>query len=53
MMCVAVFLVVREEQRAIFSRLRRGEDRLSAARHRPIGTFHLFADVAAAPGTPP
>jgi len=52
MMYHAAFLVVRKEQRAMFSRLRRGEDRLPVARNRSIGTLHLLAD-AAAPGTPP
>lgn len=53
MMYVAAFLVVREEKRAIFSRFRRGEDTLPAARLCPIGTLHLFADAAAARDMPP
>src|SRR5215475_2712933 len=43
------FLVAGKEKREIFSRFRRGEHTLPAARLRPIGTLHLFADTAAAP----
>jgi 6-phosphogluconolactonase len=42
------FLVVGNKKRAIFDRLRRGDDSLPAARLRPVGTLHLFADAAAA-----
>jgi 6-phosphogluconolactonase len=45
------FLVDGAEKQAIFSRLRRGDGVLPAARLRPIGTLHLFADAAAAGGT--
>jgi 6-phosphogluconolactonase len=44
----AAFLVAGEEKRAIFGRLRCGDNSLPAARLRPIGTLHLFSDVAAA-----
>ena len=42
------FLVAGEEKRAVFGRLRRGDDSLPAARLRPLGTLRFFADVAAA-----
>jgi len=42
------FLVAGEEKRAIFDRLRRGDDNLPAARLRPTGTLCLFIDSAAA-----
>ena len=41
------FLVEGKEKRAIFERLRGGDDSLPAARLRPIGTLCLFADAAA------
>ncbi len=41
------FLVVGEEKRAIFGRLRRGEHDLPAARLHPIGDLWLFGDAAA------
>lgn len=41
------FLVTGEDKRAIFERFRHGDDSLPAARLRPIGTLHAFADVAA------
>jgi len=44
----AAFLVVGKEKRAIFGRLRRGDDSLPAARFHPIGTLCLFGDAAAA-----
>jgi 6-phosphogluconolactonase len=47
------FLVAGEEKRDIFERFQRGEDSLPAARLRPIGTLHLFADAAAARDMPP
>jgi 6-phosphogluconolactonase len=47
------FLVAGEEKRDIFKRFQRGEDSLPAARLRPIGTLHLFADAAAARKMPP
>jgi hypothetical protein len=53
MMYVAAFLIVREDKWAIFSRFRRGEDTLPAARLCPIGRLHLFADVGAARDMPP
>jgi len=43
----AAFLVAGEEKRAIFDRLRRRDDNLSAARLRPTGTLCLFGDAAA------
>jgi 6-phosphogluconolactonase len=46
----AAFLVEGEGKRAIFERLRRGDDSLPAARLHPIGALCLFADAAA--GTP-
>lgn len=45
----AAFLVAGEDKRAIFDRLRRGDDSVPAARLHPTGTLWLFADVAAAP----
>jgi 6-phosphogluconolactonase len=42
------FLVTGEEKRAIFDRLRRGDDKPPAARLRPTGTLRLYADAAAA-----
>lgn len=42
------FLVEGIEKRAMFDRLRRGDDQLPAARLRPIGTLRLFSDAAAA-----
>jgi 6-phosphogluconolactonase len=47
------FLVAGKEKREIFSRFRRGEHTLPAARVRPSGTLHLFADAAAARDMPP
>ncbi len=44
----AAFLVAGENKQTIFSRFRRGENALPAARLQPIGTLHLFADAAAA-----
>jgi 6-phosphogluconolactonase len=46
------FLVAGKEKREIFSRFQRGEHALPAARLRPIGTVHLFADTAAAADIP-
>ena len=43
----AAFLVAGEEKRAIFNRLRRGDDSLPAARLRPAGMLRVFADEAA------
>ncbi|MGD0076984.1 MAG: 6-phosphogluconolactonase [Candidatus Binataceae bacterium] len=43
----AVFLVAGEKKRAIFARLRRGDNDLPAARLRPTGTLWLFGDAAA------
>jgi 6-phosphogluconolactonase len=48
----AAFLVAGKEKREILSRFRRGEHALPAARLRPIGTLHVFADAAAAPDMP-
>ena len=48
----AAFLVSGGEKRAIFSRLRRDDDNLPAARLHPTGELWLFADAAAAGGTP-
>lgn len=48
----AAFLVSGEEKRAIFSRLRRDDGNLPAARLHPTGKLCLFADAAAAGGTP-
>jgi 6-phosphogluconolactonase len=45
----AAFVVAGEDKRAIFARLRRGDDGVPAARLHPIGTLWLFADEAAAP----
>jgi 6-phosphogluconolactonase len=42
------FLVEGKEKRAIFDRLRRGDDSLPAARLRPTGTLRIFGDAAAA-----
>jgi 6-phosphogluconolactonase len=42
------FLVAGKEKREIFGRFQRGEPALPAARLRPIGALHLFADAAAA-----
>jgi len=42
------FLVTGTEKRAIFDRLRRGDDSLPAARVRPTGTLWMFTDAAAA-----
>lgn len=41
------FMVVGEEKREIFNRLRRGDDSLPAAQLRPTGTLWMFADAAA------
>ena len=43
----AAFLVAGDEKRAIFRRLRRGDDSLPAARLHPTGTLWMFADAAA------
>jgi 6-phosphogluconolactonase len=43
----AAFLVSGKGKRAIFERLRRGDDSLPAARIRPTGTMWLFSDQAA------
>lgn len=43
----AVFLVSGKAKRAIFERLRRGDDSLPAARIRPTGALWLFSDKAA------
>jgi 6-phosphogluconolactonase len=43
----AAFLVTGKNKRAIFERLRRGDDSLPAARIRPTGTLWLFSDRAA------
>ncbi len=42
------FLVAGQAKRDIFERLRRGDQALPAARLRPIGALHWFADAAAA-----
>ncbi len=42
------FLVAGEEKRKIFARLRGGDQALPAARLRPAGALHWFADAAAA-----
>jgi 6-phosphogluconolactonase len=47
------FLVAGKEKREIFRRFQRGEHTLPAARLRPTGTLHVFADAAAAPDMPP
>jgi 6-phosphogluconolactonase len=44
----ATFLVAGQEKRAIFDRLRRGDNNVPAARLRPTGTLCLFIDSAAA-----
>lgn len=44
----AAFLVAGDEKRAIFARLRRGDESLPAARLHPAGTLWMFADAAAA-----
>jgi len=44
----AAFLIAGAEKRAIFDRLRRGDDTLPAAHLRPTGTLWYFADAAAA-----
>ena len=44
----AAFLVAGDEKRAIFRRLRRGDESLPAARLHPTGTLWMFADAAAA-----
>jgi 6-phosphogluconolactonase len=49
----AAFLVAGAEKREIFSRFRRGEGDLPAARLRPVGALHLFVDAAAARDNPP
>jgi 6-phosphogluconolactonase len=41
------FLIAGEEKRAIFEKLRRGDDSLPAARLHPGGTLCFFADTAA------
>ena len=46
----AVFLVAGKEKRSVLDRLRRGDRKLPAARLRPVGTLHWFADAAAAGG---
>jgi 6-phosphogluconolactonase len=43
----AAFLVTGKNKRAIFERLRRGDDSLPAAGIRPTGTLWLFSDRAA------
>ena len=43
----AVFLVAGEEKRAALARLRRGDDKLPAARPHPTGTLWIFGDGAA------
>jgi 6-phosphogluconolactonase len=48
----AAFLVAGEDKRTILNRLRRSVCDLPAARLRPAGTLCLFADIAAAGGTP-
>jgi len=44
----AAFLVAGDEKRAIFRRLRSGDESLPAARLHPTGTLWMFADAAAA-----
>jgi 6-phosphogluconolactonase len=46
------FLVAGKDKREILSRFQRREPTLPAARLRPIGTLHLFADIAAAQDLP-
>lgn len=48
----AAFLVAGKSKRAIFERLRRGDESLPAARIRPTGTLWLFSDKAAAGANP-
>jgi 6-phosphogluconolactonase len=43
----AAFLVAGKEKRAIFGRLRRGDDTLPAARLHPTGALRIFCDEAA------
>lgn len=43
----AAFLVVGKEKRAIFDRLRRGDESLPAARLHPTGELRFFGDAAA------
>jgi 6-phosphogluconolactonase len=47
----AAFLVAGEEKRAILARFRHGDDQLPAARMRPSGELHVFADAVAAGGS--
>ena len=49
----AAFLVAGKEKRDILRRFQGGERTLPAARLRPTGALHLFADAAAARDTPP
>ena len=44
----AAFLITGEEKRAIFNRIRRGDNTLPAARLRPIAELTCFLDRAAA-----
>jgi 6-phosphogluconolactonase len=44
----AAFLIEGDEKRAIFKRLRHGDESLPAARLHPTGTLWMFADAAAA-----
>ncbi len=44
----AAFLVTGSDKRAVFARLRRGDQALPAARLRPVGQLRWFADTAAA-----
>ncbi|QXX73549.1 6-phosphogluconolactonase [Methylovirgula sp. HY1] len=44
----AAFVVVGNDKRAIFARLRHGDRDLPAARLRPVGTLHFFSDISAA-----
>ncbi len=46
--CHAAFVVAGTEKRVMFERLRSGDAALPAARLRPIGRLHWFADRAAA-----
>jgi 6-phosphogluconolactonase len=48
----AAFLVTGKEKRAIFVRLRHGDETLPAARLRPAGALWTFADAAAATSSP-
>jgi 6-phosphogluconolactonase len=43
----AAFLVAGEDKRALFDRLRRGDDSLPAAHLRPSGALRIFGDAAA------